>query len=176
MINGRNSCLQSSQAPMSHISCTNPCLIVSSIKSQDAPCYASSSAVAKTSEAWQQNMHGRHFPVHSCMTCGLCRHSDDAQLWGSLCNVWDMAFSQVARARGSRQTLDFRVLMQQHVAHQLLKPVRARSAFWLSSIVFLCSGIPAVKDIFEWQSCDFPKVLPQLYPAADLQLVYTAWR
>lgn len=113
-----------------------------------------------------------HFPEHSCMTCGLCRHSDDAQLWGSLCNVWDMAFSQVARARGSRQTLDFRVLMQQHVAHQLLKPVRARSALWLSfTVCFPLLWHASSEGHLDWQPCDFLKLLPQPSQAADLQLI-----
>lgn len=66
-----------------------------------------------------------------------CRHSGNPQVWGSLCNVWDMAVGMVARSTGRKGALDFRALMQQQVAHQMLKPVRARSAAHMQSAVML---------------------------------------
>lgn len=44
-----------------------------------------------------------------------------------------MAVDQVARLIGRKGALDFRALMQQQVAHQMLKPVRARSAIHMQS-------------------------------------------
>ena len=57
--------------------------------------------------------------------CVCCRHHGDPAVWAPLNDVWDRALQMVSRARGVTP-LSFRTLMEGHVAHQLLKPVRAR--------------------------------------------------
>ena len=47
-------------------------------------------------------------------------------MWGSLCNAWDAAIQMLSKAQGVATPFSFRTLMEGHVAHQLLKPVRAR--------------------------------------------------
>ena len=59
------------------------------------------------------------------MPCG-CRLHGDSQVWGSLCDTWDSALQMMLRGRGIAVPLSFPTLMDGHIAHQLLKPVRAR--------------------------------------------------
>ena len=67
---------------------------------------------------------GRSAPMHMCV-CVWGRHRRDPAVWRPLCNAWDSALHMLSRARGVTP-LSFSALMEGHVAHQLLKPVRAR--------------------------------------------------
>ncbi len=58
------------------------------------------------------------------------RHNGDPAVWAPLCDAWDRALQIVSKARGVTP-LSFRTLMEGHVAHQLLKPVRARWHFFM---------------------------------------------
>ena len=81
------------------------------------------------------------------MACNVVfRYSQDPQVWGSLCNIWDMALGSLAKAHGTPPQLDFRRLMQQQVSHQLLKPVRARSA-WLPRLGIHCIAIVSGNEV-----------------------------
>ena len=64
----------------------------------------------------------------ACMTLGptLCRHREDEQVWAGLCDAWDSALLILGKAQALPQPLSFRSLMDGHIAHHLLKPVRAR--------------------------------------------------
>lgn len=62
--------------------------------------------------------------MHMCV-CVWGRHRRDPAVWRPLCNAWDSALQMLSRARGVTP-LSFSALMEGHVAHQLLKPVRAR--------------------------------------------------
>ena len=57
--------------------------------------------------------------------CVCGRHRGNPIEWRALCNAWDSALQMLSRARGVTP-LSFSTLMEGHVAHQLLKPVRAR--------------------------------------------------
>ena len=62
--------------------------------------------------------------MHFC-ACVRRRHHGDPAVWAPLCDAWDRALQMLSRARGVTP-LSFCTLMDGHVAHQLLKPVRAR--------------------------------------------------
>ena len=56
----------------------------------------------------------------------VCRHRGDSQVWAGLCDAWDSALHILGQTQSLAQPLSFRSLMDGHIAHHLLKPVRAR--------------------------------------------------
>ncbi|DBA85094.1 TPA: hypothetical protein ACH3X2_005818 [Trebouxia sp. C0005] len=77
------------------------------------------------------------------------RHHGDPAVWTPLCDAWDRALQMLSRANGVTP-LSFRTLMEGHVAHQLLKPVRARVTLSQASISLNADAImTAVRDFME---------------------------
>ncbi|DBA94847.1 hypothetical protein WJX77_009545 [Trebouxia sp. C0004] len=77
------------------------------------------------------------------------RHHGDPAVWAPLCDAWDRALQMLSRARGVTP-LSFRTLMEGRVAHQLLKPVRARVTLNQASVSLNADAImTAVRDFME---------------------------
>ncbi|KAL0049997.1 hypothetical protein WJX82_002413 [Trebouxia sp. C0006] len=77
------------------------------------------------------------------------RHHGDPAVWAPLCDAWDRALQMLSRARGVTP-LSFCTLMDGHVAHQLLKPVRARVTLNQASVSLNADAImTAVRDFME---------------------------
>ena len=73
----------------------------------------------------EQQQMSLHIAIGVC----VCRLHSEADVWAPLCQAWDSAIQMLCRTRGVQSPFDFRTLMDGHIAHQLLKPVRARCAF-----------------------------------------------
>ena len=92
------------------------------------------------------SLHTACFMMHFC-ACVCGRHHGDPAVWAPLCDAWDRALQMLSRARGVTP-LSFRTLMEGHVAHQLLKPVRARWQLFMQcdSDMYMCTFMQVQVD------------------------------
>jgi len=106
---------------------------------------------AHESQAHESQAHGefayRLFHDAFLCVCVCGRHHGDPAVWAPLCDAWDRALQMLSRARGVTP-LSFRTLMEGHVAHQLLKPVRARWQLFMQcdSDMYMCTFMQVQVD------------------------------